>query len=362
MASISLSKIDKTWDSTKVIEDLNLEIKDKEFLVLLGPSGCGKTTTMRMIAGLDEPTEGDVVIDGELVNDVHPRDRDIAMVFQNYGLYPQKTVYGNIAFPLLMKKVEKEELHARVIKAAKRVELDQLLERKPSQLSGGQRQRVALARAIVREPRLFLMDEPLSNLDAKLRVSMRALLKNLHHEFQRTTVYVTHDQIEAMTLADRVAVLYQGKIQQLDTPKNIYNNPRNLFVASFIGSPSMNFIEGSAKRGVFTSKNCKVSGLSNVSNSMVTLGIRPEDIQVVPLADASLTGEIYSIEMTGESTLVTLGVEGNLVVARTDKNFEAEIGDPIGYKFDHDHIFLFNTKTEQRIDFEHNSQLTELTA
>lgn len=325
MASISLSNIDKTWGTTKVIEDLNLDIEDKEFLVLLGPSGCGKTTTMRMIAGLDTPTEGDVVIDGKRVNDAHPRDRDIAMVFQNYGLYPQKTVYGNIAFPLMMKKVEKDELHVRVIRAAKRVELDHLLDRKPSQLSGGQRQRVALARAIVREPSLFLMDEPLSNLDAKLRVSMRALLKNLHHEFQRTTVYVTHDQIEAMTLADRVAVLYEGKIQQLDTPKRIYNNPRNLFVASFIGSPSMNFIEGNIKHGVFKSKNCEVPGLADVSNSMVTLGVRAEDIQIVPATEAHLTGEVYSIEMTGESTLVTLGVDGNLVVAVPTKTLKPRL-------------------------------------
>jgi len=362
MASILLNNIDKAWGNTKVIEDLSLEIKDKEFLVLLGPSGCGKTTTMRMIAGLDTPTQGDVIIDGEKMNDVHPRDRDIAMVFQNYGLYPQKTVYGNIAFPLQMKKVDKAELETRVMKAAKRVELEPLLDRKPAQLSGGQRQRVALARAIVREPKLFLMDEPLSNLDAKLRVSMRALLKNLHHEFQRTTVYVTHDQIEAMTLADRVAVLYQGKIQQLDTPKNIYNNPRNLFVASFIGSPSMNFIKGTIKKGTFSSKNCLVSGLSDVSNIMVTLGVRPEDIELAPVDEAHLTGEIYSIEMTGESTLVTLGVDGNLVVTRTDKNFAAEIGDPIGFKFNLERTFLFNTTTEQRIDFEIPSEVIELSA
>jgi len=362
MASILLSNIDKTWGSTKVIEDLTLEVKDKEFLVLLGPSGCGKTTTMRMIAGLDTPTLGDVVIDDENVNDVHPRDRDIAMVFQNYGLYPQKTVYGNIAFPLQMKKVPKDELHARVMKAAKRVELEQLLDRRPAQLSGGQRQRVALARAIVREPKLFLMDEPLSNLDAKLRVSMRALLKNLHHEFQRTTVYVTHDQIEAMTLADRVAVLYQGKIQQLDTPRNIYNNPHNLFVASFIGSPSMNFIKGNIKNGLFTGKNCHVDGLSNVSNYNVTLGVRPEDIELTALADAHLTGEVYSIEMTGEATLVTLGIDGNLVVTRTDKDFEASIGDPIGFKFNLERTFLFNTQTGLRIDLDLSPQSMQLSA
>ncbi len=252
MASISLKNIDKRWGDITVIKDLNLEIKDGEFMVLLGPSGCGKTTTMRMIAGLETPTTGDVMIDGERVNDKHPRDRNIAMVFQNYGLYPQKTVYGNIAFPLMMKKRSKEEIDRRVRQAAKRVELDELLERKPAALSGGQRQRVALARAIVREPALFLMDEPLSNLDAKLRVTMRALLKHLHHEFKRTTVYVTHDQIEAMTLADRVALIYQGKIQQLGPPEVMYSDPDNLFVAGFIGSPAMNFIKGSVSNGTQT--------------------------------------------------------------------------------------------------------------
>lgn len=362
MASITLSNIEKTWGGTTVIEDLNLEIHDKEFLVLLGPSGCGKTTTMRMVAGLDTPSAGEVRFDQEVVNDWHPRDRDIAMVFQSYGLYPQKNVYGNIAFPLQMKKLPKEEIHERVLKAAKRVELDHLLDRKPAQLSGGQRQRVALARAIVREPKFFLMDEPLSNLDAKLRVSMRALLKNLHHEFKRTTIYVTHDQIEAMTLADRVAVLFKGKIQQLDTPKNIYNNPRNLFVASFIGSPSMNFIEGSLRQGSFSSKNCQVSGFERLSNAGVTLGIRPEDITVCLADEGHLFGEVYSIEMTGESTLVTVAIDGNLVVARADKNYQVEIGDTIGYQFDLHHTYLFNSQTEQRIDFVLEESVAKLTA
>lgn len=349
MASISLRNIKKYWGDFTAIENLSLEIKDKEFLVLLGPSGCGKTTTMRMIAGLDTPSTGDVYIDDKYVNDTHPRDRDIAMVFQSYGLYPQKTVYGNIAFPLEMQKVPKEELHERVMRAAKRVELDHLLDRKPATLSGGQRQRVALARAIVREPALFLMDEPLSNLDAKLRVSMRALLKNLHHEFQRTTVYVTHDQIEAMTLADRVAVLYQGKIQQLDTPKEIYNNPSNLFVASFIGSPGMNFIKGDLVDGTFTGEGCQVSGFGNVSNEGTTLGVRPEDVQIVDESEANLVSEVYSVELTGECTLVTVQLEDHFIICRADKHCDLAIGEKVGFKFNLEHTYLFDSITEQRI-------------
>lgn len=355
MASISLRNIKKYWEDFTAIDDLSLDIKDKEFLVLLGPSGCGKTTTMRMIAGLDTPSQGDVYIDGEYVNDTHPRDRDIAMVFQSYGLYPQKTVYGNIAFPLLMQKVPKDELHERVMKAAQRVELDHLLDRKPATLSGGQRQRVALARAIVREPRLFLMDEPLSNLDAKLRVSMRALLKNLHHEFQRTTVYVTHDQIEAMTLADRVAVLYQGKIQQLDTPKEIYNNPSSLFVASFIGSPGMNFIKGSLSNGLFNGSGCEVNGFSNLSNGSVTLGVRPEDVELTDSDTPHLRAEVYSVEMTGECTLVTVKVDDNYVICRASKYCELEIGQTVGFNFNTEHTYLFDSMSEQRIRVEENT-------
>ncbi len=352
MASISLKNIDKRWGDITVIKDLNLEIYDGEFMVLLGPSGCGKTTTMRMIAGLETPTTGDVMIDDERVNDKHPRDRNIAMVFQNYGLYPQKTVYGNIAFPLMMKKRNKEEIDRRVRQAAKRVELDELLERKPAALSGGQRQRVALARAIVREPELFLMDEPLSNLDAKLRVTMRALLKHLHHEFKRTTVYVTHDQIEAMTLADRVALIYQGKIQQLGPPEVMYSDPDNLFVAGFIGSPAMNFIKGSVSNGTFESNNCRVEGFAKLNQNSVTLGIRPEDIHLCQdPQQAHLQGRIYSIEMTGESTLITVEIDSNLIVARADKQFTAEIGESVSFSFNTLHRYLFNTHSEQRIRF-----------
>ncbi|WP_428774500.1 ABC transporter ATP-binding protein [Vibrio sp.] len=355
MASISLRNIKKYWEDFTAINDLSLEIRDREFLVLLGPSGCGKTTTMRMIAGLDTPSEGEVFIDDQYVNDTHPRDRDIAMVFQSYGLYPQKTVYGNIAFPLQMQKVPKEELHERVMRAAQRVELDHLLDRKPATLSGGQRQRVALARAIVREPKLFLMDEPLSNLDAKLRVSMRALLKNLHHEFQRTTVYVTHDQIEAMTLADRVAVLFNGKIQQLDTPKEIYNNPASLFVASFIGSPGMNFIKGSLNNGAFTGTRCYVEGFGNLTQGNITLGVRPEDVELTDVQNPHLSAEIYAVEMTGECTLVTVKIDDNYVICRASKHCELEIGQSVGFNFNTAHTYLFDSQSEQRIRVQNNA-------
>ena len=244
MATISLRNLTKRWGSVVAVDNQSLEIADTEFLVLLGPSGCGKTTTMRMIAGLEEPTEGEVWIGDRMVNDALPKDRDVAMVFQNYGLYPHMTVFGNIAYPLKVRRTPGAEIRERVGAAAEKVQLGDLLERKPRELSGGQRQRVALARAIVRRPQVFLMDEPLSNLDAKLRVTMRAELKHLSHELQITTVYVTHDQIEAMTLADRVAIMNEGRIQQLGPPDEIYNQPRNLFVAGFIGSPAMNLLEG----------------------------------------------------------------------------------------------------------------------
>ncbi len=244
MAQIQLRNISKRWGSFVGVDDFDLTIADKEFLVLLGPSGCGKTTTMRMIAGLEDPTEGEIRIGDRVVNNLDPKDRDVAMVFQSYGLYPNLNVYENIRFPLKVRKVDAATHDARVRKAAEMVELTDFLHRKPAELSGGQRQRVALARAIVREPNVFLMDEPLSNLDAKLRVSTRAQIKNLSHELKVTTVYVTHDQIEAMTLADRVVVMQRGVVQQVGTPTEIYDNPANTFVAGFIGSPAMNLMQG----------------------------------------------------------------------------------------------------------------------
>ena len=281
MAEIELINLTKRWGSFVAVDNFNLTIANEEFLVLLGPSGCGKTTTMRLIAGLEEVTEGEVIIDGKMVNELEPKDRDVAMVFQSYALYPNMTVYENIRFPLKVRKVDRELHEERVKRAAAMVELEGYLHRKPSELSGGQRQRVALARAIVREPSVFLMDEPLSNLDARLRVSTRAQIKNLQHELRVTTVYVTHDQVEAMTLADRVVVMNAGAIQQIGTPREIYNKPANSFVASFIGSPAMNLLHGSISNGVFSGENVNIDGLNKKHSGEVSLGFRAEDASIV---------------------------------------------------------------------------------
>ena len=268
MASVKLENISKSWGNVTAVNNISLTIQDQEFLVLLGPSGCGKTTTMRMIAGLEEPSKGNIFIGEKRVNDELPKDRDVAMVFQNYGLYPHMSVYENIRYPLKVRKVPKS-LHENLVrKTAQKVELEDLLNRRPRELSGGQRQRVALARAIVRAPTVFLMDEPLSNLDAKLRVNMRAELKHLQHELKITTIYVTHDQIEAMTLADRVAVMDHGIISQLDSPEKIYNDPANLFVAGFIGSPSRNLVTGELKEGILKLSNFTL--LKNFQNDSET--------------------------------------------------------------------------------------------
>jgi multiple sugar transport system ATP-binding protein len=261
MATISIDRLVKRWGSFTALDELSLEIADRELLVLLGPSGCGKTTTMRIVAGLEDPTSGEIRIDGVRINDVTARDCDLAMVFQNYGLYPHMTVAENIGYPLKVRGVARSAREARVRAAAEKVQLAHLLDRRPAQLSGGQRQRVALARAIVRTPRLFLMDEPLSNLDAKLRTSMRAELKHLQRELATTTMYVTHDQIEAMTLADRIAILNGGRLQQQGSPAEIYARPANIFVAGFIGSPPMNLIEGECDASVFVHAGGRIAGV-----------------------------------------------------------------------------------------------------
>ncbi|MEO0677679.1 MAG: ABC transporter ATP-binding protein, partial [Pseudomonadota bacterium] len=303
MAEIRLENISKRWGSFVGVQDFDLTIADEEFLVLLGPSGCGKTTTMRMIAGLEDPSGGDIMIDGKRVNDLEPKDRDISMVFQSYGLYPNMNVYENIRFPLKVRKVPESEHKDRVMRASAMVELDDFLHRKPAALSGGQRQRVALARAIVRTPKVFLMDEPLSNLDAKLRVSMRAELKHLSRALQITTVYVTHDQIEAMTLADRVVVMKQGKVQQVGTPTEIYDHPANTFVASFIGSPAMNLMDGTMSGGTFTGDNVSIPGLQGPDGA-VTLGFRAEDAAIAETG-GEITAPIYTIELLGDATMLT---------------------------------------------------------
>lgn len=350
MAEVILSNINKRWGDVYGVKDMNLSIGDKEFLVLLGPSGCGKTTTMRMVAGLEFPSDGDIHIGDRNVKYLDPKDRDVAMVFQNYGLYPNMTVYENIRFPLKIRKIPASEHDERVQRAAEMVELGPLLDRKPKALSGGQRQRVALARAIVREPTVFLMDEPLSNLDAKLRVTMRAQLKNLQHQLAVTTIYVTHDQIEAMTLADRVVVMNAGAIMQIGTPEEVYNQPANLFVAGFIGSPAMNLIQGEITNNTFSAENITVANLQGTHSGPVTLGYRAEDAMVTQDASsAQITAPIYSVELLGDATMVTVKVGGDLVSAKADKDFRQDIGSSISLKIAASDVHLFDSETELRI-------------
>ena len=326
MAQIRLKNVSKRWNNFIGVDNFNLDIADQEFRVLLGPSGCGKTTTMRMIAGLEEITEGEIWIGDRLVNKLEPKDRDISMVFQSYGLYPNMTVYENIRFPLKVRKVPQDQHDERVMKAARMVELEPFLDRRPAALSGGQRQRVALARAIVREPNAFLMDEPLSNLDAKLRVSTRAQIKNLHHALKTTTIYVTHDQIEAMTLADRVVVMNKGVVQQVGTPMEIYDRPANTFVASFIGSPAMNLVSGTISNGVFTSEGIRIEGLPRGVGGAVTLGFRAEDASLAE-TEGQIEAPIYTVELLGEATMLSMRVAGELVSIKVGKDYRAEIGD-----------------------------------
>ena len=347
MAEIQLKNIGKRWGSFVGVDNFDLTIADREFLVLLGPSGCGKTTTMRMIAGLEDATEGDILIDGQRVNDLDPKDRDVAMVFQSYALYPNMNVYENIRFPLKVRGIDPATHDERVRRASAMVELDEFLHRKPAELSGGQRQRVPLARAIVREPNVFLMDEPLSNLDAKLRVSTRAQIKNLSHELAVTTIYVTHDQIEAMTLADRVVVMKKGVVQQVGTPTEIYDHPANSFVASFIGNPAMNLVDGQMKDGTFTTDHTSISGLS-APDGPVTLGFRAEDAEVVS-SGGEITAPIYAMELLGDATMVSVRLGGALVSVKADKNYRADIQDEVSIRVTPEHCHLFDAKTGERI-------------
>ena len=349
MAGVSFRGVTKRWGAFVGVNDLDLVIEDREFLVLLGPSGCGKTTTMRMVAGLEEPTDGEIWIGEDLVNEMPPRERDVAMVFQNYGLYPHMSVRQNIGYPLKVRGVAKAEAARLVDAAAAKVELGPYLDRRPGQLSGGQRQRVALARSLVRTPRVFLMDEPLSNLDAKLRVTMRAELKHLHHELEITTIYVTHDQMEAMTLATRVAVMNKGVIQQLAAPEVVYNDPANLFVAGFIGSPSMNLLHGALSDGDFRSGELMVPGLGGGTRPDVVLGVRPEDISVTAPGAGLLDAPVYAFELTGESVLVTVTIAGRHLSARGDRHLRLAIGDRVGVTFDRARAYLFDAVTEARI-------------
>ena len=346
MAQIRLVNVSKRWAGVTGVANFNLTIADAEFLVLLGPSGCGKTTTMRMIAGLESLTEGEIWIGDRMVNSLEPKDRDISMVFQSYGLYPNLTVYENIRFPLRVRNVPRDQHDARVKKAAEMVELGPLLDRRPANLSGGQRQRVALARAIVREPNAFLMDEPLSNLDAKLRVSTRAQIKNLHHTLKTTTIYVTHDQIEAMTLADRVVVMNHGVVQQVGTPTDIYDRPANAFVASFIGSPAMNLIPGTISQGTFRAEGMTVADLT--ATGPVTLGFRAEDASV-STTPAQIAAPVYSMELLGDATLVSVRVGAALVAVRAAKDFRIDIGALLHIRIPATALHLFDTTTGARL-------------
>ena len=346
MAEIELKGVTKRWGTFTGVHNLDLHIRDKEFLVLLGPSGCGKTTTMRMIAGLEDATSGTILIGGKKVNGLDPKDRDVAMVFQSYALYPNLSVYENIRFPLRVRKIPQSEHDARVRRAAEMVELGDLLDRRPAALSGGQRQRVALARAIVRQPSAFLMDEPLSNLDAKLRVSTRAQIKNLSHELQVTTIYVTHDQIEAMTLADRVVVMKSGVVQQMGTPTEIYNRPTNTFVAGFIGNPAMNLLSGTMTGGVFEGEHVRIAGLS-APDGPVTLGFRAEDASLA--SEGEITAPAYTTELLGDATTVTVRAGNALVAVKAHKELRAEIGQVVSISVPPSSCHLFDAANGQRI-------------
>ena len=347
MAEIQLRNVSKRWGDFIGVHDFNLTIVDQEFLVLLGPSGCGKTTTMRIIAGLEDASGGDIMVDGKRINDLDPKDRDVAMVFQSYALYPNMNVYENIRFPLKVRKVAGDH-DALVKRASAMVELDEFLHRKPAELSGGQRQRVALARAVVREPNVFLMDEPLSNLDAKLRVSTRAQIKNLSHKLKTTTIYVTHDQIEAMTLADRVVVMNKGMVQQVGTPTEIYDMPANTFVAGFIGSPAMNLIDGDLQDGTFTADMISISGLRTDVSGSVTLGFRAEDAQVSD-GNAQANSAVYSLELLGEATMVTMRAGGTILSVKSGKDYRIKIGEPVSATISADICHLFDRTSGERM-------------
>jgi multiple sugar transport system ATP-binding protein len=358
MANIRFRNLVKRFGNVVAVDNLSLDVADGEFLVLLGPSGCGKTTALRCLSGLQTPDSGEIWIGDRMVNEVHPKDRDIAMVFQSYALYPHMTVYRNIAFPLRMRKYPKDEIDRKVKKAADLLRISELLDRKPKELSGGQAQRVALGRAIVREPKVFLMDEPLSNLDAKLRVYMRAELKRLQKDLGTTTVYVTHDQAEAMTMGDRVAVMNKGRLQQVATPKEIYSKPKSIFVAGFLGSPPMNFIDCTLKNGILQSVGFQVALPSTLAEIFrkkpidggVVFGFRPEDVNIskIPSADAIET-EVYMYEPLGSEIIVDLKLGDGIVKAKTDSNFELEIGEKLWLTIRQDGMHFFDKKTEESL-------------
>lgn len=361
MASLSLQHINKTYpNGFQAVQDFNLEIEDKEFIIFVGPSGCGKSTTLRMIAGLEEITSGTLKIGDKVMNDVEPKDRDIAMVFQNYALYPHMTVYDNMAFGLKLRKVPKDEIDKAVREAARILDLEKLLDRKPKALSGGQRQRVAMGRAIVRNPKVFLMDEPLSNLDAKLRVQMRTEISKIHQRLGATIIYVTHDQTEAMTLGTRIVVMKDGIVQQIDTPQNLYQKPCNLFVAGFVGSPQMNFLDAviSEKGGkviatigeydleVPAAKATVLKEKGYVGKTVV-LGIRPENIS--DAADGAMASTVNVYELLGAEVFLYFTLNGTQITARVNPQTTARAGSEIKFNFDMDKTHFFDKETENVI-------------
>jgi multiple sugar transport system ATP-binding protein len=357
MATVTYDHVTKKFGDVTAVNDLNIKVRDEEFLVLVGPSGCGKTTALRMLAGLEEQTGGDILIGERVVNDVPPKDRDIAMVFQNYALYPHMSVYDNIAFGLKLRGMPKQEIDRRVTEVAEMLAIGQLLKRKPKELSGGQRQRVAVGRAIAREPAVFLMDEPLSNLDAKLRIQTRAMLQKLHHRIRRTTIYVTHDQVEAMTMGDRIAVMKDGLLQQLDTPENLHERPVNVFVAGFIGSPSMNFFNGKVRQngggpvadaGFFTAP---VQGkAAEAVGHDVTIGIRPEDIVDMSHAGGRdlvpVDAKVEVVEYLGNELQLELAAGGQNFIARVSTETQTKPGDTLRVGLNLKKMHVFDKQTE----------------
>lgn len=348
-SGLAIENLNKSFGDVHVVKDLNLTVEPGEFLVLLGPSGCGKTTALRMIAGLEEVDSGSIMLGDTDVTNMLPKYRDVAMVFQSYALYPHKTVAENIDFPLKVRGVAPAERDIAVYDAAKQVQMEGLLDRFPRQLSGGQRQRVALARAIVRRPSVFLMDEPLSNLDAQLRGHMRAELKHMQQELGVTTVYVTHDQIEAMTLAHRVAIINDGKLQQVGTPDEVYSDPVNLFVAGFMGAPPMNFIQGTAMSGRFQAEAVDLAVSNKEDLGAVVLGFRPEDVKLVGAGKGLFDATVYTVEHTGEQTLVTVQVAEETLAVKMPKDFDADTRSIQGMQFARNAAYFFDHTTGVRI-------------
>jgi multiple sugar transport system ATP-binding protein len=365
VAEVTYENVTKRFGEVVAVQDLSVDVEDKEFLIFVGPSGCGKSTTLRMLAGLDEITEGTIKIGDRIVNDVPPKDRDIAMVFQSYALYPHMSVYDNMAFGLKLRKTPKDEIERRVQQAAKDLGITQLLDRKPKQLSGGQRQRVAVGRAIVRDPAVFLMDEPLSNLDAKLRVEARAMLGRLHHRLGTTFIYVTHDQTEAMTMGSRIAVMKDGILQQVDTPQKLYDDPDNVFVAGFIGSPAMNFFDATlvteddklfVDSGAFRIQipQDRADTYKPHAGQQVIFGIRPEDIhdpdfRPTNITEARIEAEVDVTELMGNEVFVYYNIGGKAFVGRVDPRTTARVGETMPVVFNMENIHVFNRETERAI-------------